>query len=50
MNKQFKEYTFRDDLKKRLKDPVFKKAWEESEVEYNIMAADKLRGHADRRR
>lgn len=32
-----KEYTFREDLAKRLKDPEFKKAWEESEVEYNLM-------------
>jgi len=29
-------YTFEDDLKKRLKDPAFKKAWEESEPEYLI--------------
>ena len=28
--------TFEDDLKERLKNPAFKKAWEESEVEYNI--------------
>lgn len=27
-------YTFEEDLKKRLKDPGFKKAWEESEPEY----------------
>jgi len=27
-------YTFREDLEKRLKNPEFKKAWEESEVEY----------------
>ncbi|OGK18879.1 hypothetical protein A3D80_00975 [Candidatus Roizmanbacteria bacterium RIFCSPHIGHO2_02_FULL_40_13b] len=27
-------YTFREDLAKRLKDPTFKKAWEESEAEY----------------
>ena len=29
-----KFYTFEDDLKKRLRDPEFKKAWGESEVEY----------------
>lgn len=29
-------YTFEDDLKKRLKDPEFKKAWEETEVEYQL--------------
>jgi len=33
MNKQ-KVYTFQDDLKNRLKDPEFKKAWDESEPEY----------------
>lgn len=27
-------YTFKDDLKKRLKNPKFKKAWKESEPEY----------------
>lgn len=27
-------YTLEDDLKKRLKDPEFRKAWEESELEY----------------
>ena len=31
-----KIYTFEDDLKKRLKNPKFKKAWEESEVEYQL--------------
>lgn len=29
-------YTFEDDLENRLKNPAFKKAWEESEVEYNL--------------
>jgi len=33
MNKQ-KTYTFEDDLKESLKDPEFKKAWDESEPEY----------------
>lgn len=33
MNKQ-KLYTFQDDLKERLKDSEFKKAWDESEPEY----------------
>ena len=32
-----KEYTFQDHLKESLKDPEFKKAWEDSEVEYNLM-------------
>lgn len=34
-----KVYTFQDDLKKRLKDPKFRKAWEESEAEYQISRA-----------
>lgn len=29
-----KLYTLEDDLRERLKNPKFKKAWEESEVEY----------------
>ena len=29
-------YTFEEDLAKRLKDPEFKKIWEESEVEYQL--------------
>ncbi len=29
-------YTFQEDLSKRLEDPEFKKAWEESEVEYQL--------------
>lgn len=33
MNQQ-KIYTFQDDLKESLKDPEFKKAWDESEPEY----------------
>lgn len=33
MNKR-KIYTFQDDLRVSLKDPGFKKAWEESEPEY----------------
>jgi len=33
MNKQ-KIYTFQDDLRESLKDPEFKKAWDESEPEY----------------
>ena len=37
MNQQ-KIYTFQDDLKKRLKDPEFKKAWDESEAEYQLAA------------
>lgn len=31
-----KIYTLQDDLKKRLKDPLFRKAWEESEAEYQV--------------
>lgn len=31
-----KIYTLQDDLKKRLKDPAFRKAWEESEAEYQV--------------
>ena len=31
-----KIYTFEDDLKKRLKNPEFKKVWEESEPEYQL--------------
>ena len=27
-------YTFQEDLKRRLKNPKFRKAWEDSEVEY----------------
>lgn len=34
-----KIYTFEDDLKKRLKNPAFKKAWEESEAEYQVSRA-----------
>lgn len=29
-------YTFRDHLKESLKNPEFKKAWEESELEYQV--------------
>lgn len=29
-------YTFQDDLKERLKNPEFQKAWKESEAEYLI--------------
>lgn len=29
-------YTLEDDLKKRLKNPRFKKAWEDSELEYQL--------------
>ena len=37
MRTKIKEYTFQDHLKESLQDPEFKKAWEESEVEYNLM-------------
>jgi len=33
-------YTFKEDLKERLKDPEFKKVWEDSEPEY--MLADSI--------
>jgi len=32
------EYSFQDDLKKRLQDPEFAKAWKESELEYQLAA------------
>jgi ribosome-binding protein aMBF1 (putative translation factor) len=38
MKKQ-KIYTFENDLKESLKDPKFRKAWEESEPEYLIADA-----------
>ena len=31
-----KLYTLQDDLKKRLKDPEFRRLWQESEVEYQL--------------
>lgn len=31
-----KEYTLEDDLKKRLKDPEFRKEWEDSELEFQL--------------
>ncbi len=34
-----KTYTFRQHLKESLADPEFKKAWEESEAEYQISRA-----------
>ncbi len=35
MTKQ-KIFTFKDNLQESLKDPVFKKAWQESETEYQL--------------
>ncbi len=35
MNKK-RIYTFRNDLKRRLKNPKFKEEWEQSEVEYQL--------------
>lgn len=32
-------YTLQDHLKKSLKNPTFRKAWEESELEYQIAQA-----------
>lgn len=37
MRKKF--YTFEEDLKKRLRNLEFKKAWEDSEVEYQLSRA-----------
>jgi len=34
--KKRKEYTFEEDLAKRLKNPGFKKEWEASEAEYQL--------------
>ncbi|MDO8618789.1 MAG: helix-turn-helix transcriptional regulator [Candidatus Daviesbacteria bacterium] len=34
-----KIYTLQDDLKRRLKNPAFKKAWEQSEAEYQVSRA-----------
>lgn len=34
-----KLYTLQDDLRERLKDPIFKKAWEDSEAEYQVSRA-----------
>lgn len=36
MSKVNRIYTFEDDLRESLKDPEFKKAWEDSEVEYRL--------------
>lgn len=34
-----KLYTLEDDLKKRLKNPEFRRSWEESELEYQLSRA-----------
>ncbi len=34
--KGYKVYTFEEDLKKRLKNPIFRKEWEDSEVENQL--------------
>ena len=34
--KKRKNYTFQEDLAKRLKDPEFRKEWEESETEFQL--------------
>lgn len=34
--KGYKVYTFQEHLKEMLKDPEFKKEWEDSEVEYQL--------------
>lgn len=34
-----KQYTLQDHIKESLKDPEFKKAWEESEAEYQVSRA-----------
>lgn len=39
MNTKRKPYTLKDSLKEFLKDPKFRKAWEESEAEYLVSKA-----------
>lgn len=51
MSKQH-EYTFREDLANRLKDPEFQKAWDESEVEYRLakqIIEARLKNHISQR-
>ena len=36
MQRKIKEYTLEDDLKKRLKDPEFRREWEDSELEFQL--------------
>ena len=36
---KIKEYTLQDHLRDSLKNPAFKKAWEESEAEYQVSRA-----------
>ena len=43
-----KLYTFRDHLKKSLKDPLFKKAWDKSETEY-ILATKMIEARLKRK-
>ena len=38
MNKINRIYTFQEDLAERLTDPEFKKAWDDSEAEYQLAA------------
>lgn len=45
-NKLF--YTFEDDLKERLKNPEFKKAWKESEPEY-LLARELIRKRLEKK-
>ena len=43
-----KIYTFEEDLKKRLKNPEFKKVWEESEPEY-LLAREMIRKRLEKK-
>jgi ribosome-binding protein aMBF1 (putative translation factor) len=50
--KNILEYTFEDDLKRRLKNPAFRAAWKESEVEYVLakqLIEKRLKKHISQR-
>lgn len=50
--KNILEYTFEDDLKRRLKNPAFRAAWKESEVEYMLakqLIEKRLKKHLSQR-
>lgn len=47
-----RKYTFEQHLKESLKDPKFKKEWEDSEVEYQLgrkLIEARLKGHISQR-
>lgn len=51
MNKN-RVYTFQEDLAKRLKDPEFKKAWDNTEAEYKLacnLIEARLKNHLSQR-